>query len=681
MNSAFHRISSYFYNSRFSLTGKLQEEYHRLSLWYFPAFMVGIVFYFKQDKEPGFWTYSIIISMILVFFLLKKRNIILRFALGLSLGFFFGIAVGKIKTASLIVHSLNKSMFSEVEGEVANVKPSASGKQIILENVTIRKKRIEIPKIRLSFKGEASEGVEVGDRIRVRARLIPIRSSILPETYNFGLYAAFDGIASGGYATSKPVILSKAEKTTVGKFISDLRMRLYARLLEVGGRDVGNFIAAMLLGETKGMRREISQSMRNAGISHILCVSGLHLSLVASIVFITSRFLLNLFDFIAFRYNVKLLAAILSLAGSYFYLRLSGSQIAATRAFIMTAIFILSVMLGRSSFPLRSVFIAAVFILSLNPEYLFHPSFQLSFIAVFSLISGYEFYVKTDKPKGKTVGIFYSVKSYFYSNVYSGFLAGIVTAPVVINQFYIFSSYSLLTNLVAVPVASFVLMPSALLFLIVVPIGLDYWIVKFMGLFTELLTYMVVKAESLPYYVIYFGNITPVSLLVFLFGFCWLSLWFRRWRFFGILIMVPGVILMFFSPKPELIFDPEKESLILENKEGFCAIYSNKKVQSFYEQYAANWLGRPRLDVLLLDKRFFELKSGRTLSLNYEDSPCVSADIQINMGKSSCKGNIIEVDRDFLRKVGTIMVFCSGKDCSLKYEDNSRFYGKSNLRD
>nr|WP_269429142.1 ComEC/Rec2 family competence protein [Rickettsia amblyommatis] len=98
--------------------------------------------------------------------------------------------------------------------------------------------------------------------------------------------------------------------------------------------------------------------------------------------------------------------------------------------------------MGRSCFPLRSLTIATFIILSLNPEYIFHLSFQLSFIAVLSLVAGYEFYLKNSWLLGEKKGIFGAVKFYTASNIYSSFLASIITAPVVINQFFIFATYS-----------------------------------------------------------------------------------------------------------------------------------------------------------------------------------------------------------------------------------------------
>ena len=140
--------------------------------------------------------------------------------------------------------------------------------------------------------------------------------------------------------------------------------------------------------------------------------------------------------FFAYNTNVKVIAAIISIIGSFAYLHISGANIAASRAFIMTSIFIVSTIWGRSPYPLRSVMIAAFLILLFLPEYVLHPSFQLSFAAVLCLISGYEFYMKNKSILGNSKGIIASIKLYIFANIYSSFLASIMTAPYVIYHFY-----------------------------------------------------------------------------------------------------------------------------------------------------------------------------------------------------------------------------------------------------
>ena len=276
--------------------------------------------------------------------------------------------------------------------------------------------------------------VLVNDEISLLAKLFKPRSNVLSNGYNFGFHIYFAEIGATGYAMSKPVTL-KTSSNEASTAIYRLRKNIYNRLVQILGSYEGNFAAAILLGETKGIDKTLMKTMRTTGVSHILCVSGLHLTLIAMIFFVTTRFLLNLSNFISFNFNTKVIAAVCSILGSYFYLELSGKQIAATRAFIMTSLIITAIIVGRQVYPLRSIAIAACLILSLNPEYVFHPSFQSSFIAVLSLIAGYQFYLKNSWILGSSKGILASAKLYLLSNIYSSFLASIITAPIVINHF------------------------------------------------------------------------------------------------------------------------------------------------------------------------------------------------------------------------------------------------------
>ncbi|WP_332252593.1 ComEC/Rec2 family competence protein [Rickettsia helvetica] len=344
--------------------------------------------------------------------------------------------------------------------------------------------------------------------------------------------------------------------------------------------------------------------MRQNSISHVLCVSGLHLSLVVMIVFLTTRFLLNLSNYLAYNFNIKLISAYCSLVGSFGYLELSGMQIAATRAFITAAIFIYGIIIGRSCFPLRSLAIAAFIILLLNPEYIFHPSFQLSFIAVLSLVAGYEFYLKNSWLLGEKKGIFGAVKFYTASNIYSSFLASIITAPVVINQFFIFSTYSVPANLIVAPITSFFLMPLALLSLPFTMIGFDNYILKLMGFFIDIIIKSSAYFNSLPAAVWYFGHITNFSILLFLFGFVWICIWKTSWRLLGLAIMAISFIFMFYSPKPELIFDANHMAVGVKDRENKLATYTDK-MPAFNRTYRTNWFGQKDSMVLPLENNIF----------------------------------------------------------------------------
>ena len=147
------------------------------------------------------------------------------------------------------------------------------------------------------------------------------------------------------------LVLPKVIKSQSGYFydkLQNIRGIIYKELIRVLGTDQGNFVAAILIGETKAINKHTADNMRNSGIAHILSVSGLHLSLVAMIFFISSRFLLNCSNYLSYKINIKVAAGIISIIGSFGYLLLSGANIAATRAFIMTFFVILAIIIERS---------------------------------------------------------------------------------------------------------------------------------------------------------------------------------------------------------------------------------------------------------------------------------------------------------------------------------------------
>ncbi|BAW82277.1 predicted protein [Rickettsia japonica] len=209
------------------------------------------------------------------------------------------------------------------------------------------------------------------------AKLYKPQNSILPGGYDFGFYAYLSDIGANGYAMSEPQIIERNE-TNFDSFI--YRVVPIFIIIEKLGKDKGNFAAAILLGETKGLNRQIMQDMRQSGISHVLCVSGLHLSLVVMIIFLTTRFLLYLSNYLAYNFNIKLISAYCSLIGSFGYLELSGMQIATTRAFITDAIFIYGIIFtGRSCFPPSFTYNCGFYNITVKSRIYFSSKFPIIF--------------------------------------------------------------------------------------------------------------------------------------------------------------------------------------------------------------------------------------------------------------------------------------------------------------
>ncbi len=145
-----------------------------------------------------------------------------------------------------------------------------------------------------------------------------------------------------------------------------------------------------LTGERGAIPEPVLQAMRDAGLAHLLAISGLHIGLVAGILFFAVRFMLAAVPAVALRYPVKKWAALAALAGAFFYLLLSGATVPTQRAFLMLAVVLTAVVFDRSAISMRLVAWAAVLVLVIAPESLLSASFQMSFAAVTALVAVYE---------------------------------------------------------------------------------------------------------------------------------------------------------------------------------------------------------------------------------------------------------------------------------------------------
>jgi competence protein ComEC len=130
--------------------------------------------------------------------------------------------------------------------------------------------------------------------------------------------------------------------------------------------------------------------MRDSGLAHLLAISGLHMGLVAGLLFFGIRALLALVPSLALNHPIKKWAAVAAAAGGLAYLLLVGATVPSQRAFLMVSVVLLAVLLDRSAISLRLVAWAALVILLLAPESLLSASFQMSFAAVTALVAGYE---------------------------------------------------------------------------------------------------------------------------------------------------------------------------------------------------------------------------------------------------------------------------------------------------
>ena len=143
---------------------------------------------------------------------------------------------------------------------------------------------------------------------------------------------------------------------------------------------------SMLLGDQGEVTPEMRHNLARTGTSHLLVVNGLHLGMVAAVIFFLSGWLLRRSAWLLLRLNVVKVATLLAAAAVVGYAWVAGGSPSTQRAEVMVLAFLLLVFLGRPREVWSALALAALIILSLTPLRLFSISFQLSFAAVAALI-------------------------------------------------------------------------------------------------------------------------------------------------------------------------------------------------------------------------------------------------------------------------------------------------------
>ena len=601
----------------------LDQERMQLPCW-IPVFIaIGILIGF-QIEPVNYW----VLITVIVFFLLLRL-----FCASLTLSFiitsFICIIIGLI---SIQIRVLNVNspiipfdeQFAYVSGKIDNITPIEHGYRILLSDVRIKKLSQEQTKMRLTVRTQINDA-RVGDIVKFSAILSRPMLPYLENSYNFARDAYFKQIGAVGYSVSDLKVIKTDPKSWQDK-INSLRNNIQIRVNDAIGSYNGSIATALMINEYSNINKQVLKNLRATGLAHILSVSGMHLSLVAAIFFFSSRFLLNCFEPIALRIHCKKVAAFISLLGSFGYLLISGMEVAAIRSFIMTSMIIIAVIIDRSASPMRAIALAASVILIVTPENIIHPSFQMSFGAVLALIACYELFAKI-KFDFASFNLFQKILFYLFSLSFASLIAGLATMPFILYHFNQSSNYSILANLLAIPIASFWLMPCVVLTFFLYPFHLEFLSLKIMEYGIELMLNIAAYVAYLPYSVTIFSKITDLNLLIIVFGMLWFCLWRTYIRLAGIFIICFAVILQSLEAKPDIFIDWDaKKIAILDQRNQL--IFLTKPLAKFKKQLLMNQLGAT-VSFRHLERQSKEISCKENICLLHKDNYRVKFDLEV----------------------------------------------------
>lgn len=274
---------------------------------------------------------------------------------------------------------------------------------------------------------------------------------VVPAILVMLLALVFSEPSSRNYEYNTSVV--SRMRTTTREFRDDLVSHLHSYGLTDESLAI---VSAMTLGEKSLLTRDVRKDFSSSGASHVLALSGLHLSIL--------YFLLSfLLPFRRYRW----FSSAVSLSLIWSYAVLVGLSVSIVRSAVMLSVFVFARLLNRPSLSLNSLALAAIVIVLPSPSAIYEISFQLSFLAVLAIITIYPVLYRIIPSEFL---MSHRILRVFWSFLIISFVAQLGTAPLSSHYFGTFPTYFLLTNLIVIPASYIIVWGGLFMFLHIFPV-------------------------------------------------------------------------------------------------------------------------------------------------------------------------------------------------------------------
>lgn len=436
------------------------------------------------------------------------------------------------------------------------------------------------------------------------------------DEFNYARYLMRQGISGTGYVPAGKWAISSSLSsrssslyTVVRNVAMDCREQV-ATLYRKLGFDGDEFavLSALTIGEKADLSEDIRDSYSKAGASHVLALSGLHIGLIYALLFFLLKPFVTKFKwgkYLSFIFLFILLVAFAIFTG------LSSSVV---RSVCMFSVFICGSLIGKKSFSLNSLAATAWVMLLFKPVWLFDVGFQLSFVAVLSILLIQQPIYDLFPVKRKWAKYVWGLMSVSIS-------AQLATTPLVLYYFSSFSTYFLLTNIVIIPLVTLVLY-TAVVMLILTPLPAVQLLVAHCLVYClTLLNNFVRWIDQLPFSSLssgwlYRSEVLGIYIVLFFLFYYIKHQNLNRLRIFLVSLLVlgvyHGVVRWQDHPLPSLVF---------YNVKGCPAVHCLSEDRHSWVNYADSSSGSRRLQVVAANywKRL-QLSPPTEITYDYEDT-------------------------------------------------------------
>ena len=309
-----------------------------------------------------------------------------------------------------------------------------------------------------------------GDRIRFFCSPRLPRNFQNPGGFDYVRYLAYRGISATAFLEDDRGIIKI--RTGQGNWfllvIEHLRDRIRDQLTETLSSPARDVLKALIIGEQDTIPDSIREQFSRLGMSHLLSISGLHVSMFALLSYFLLMGLFRAYSRVLLYISGFKLAVFFSIFPVLLYCFIAGLIIPALRSAIMVICYLVALLLGRRQDLLHTLFLAAFMILVCMPASLFDISFQLSFSAVLAIIILVPRWLalipeQEPDPFEKRKPFLEWCRRTLRDSLLSSAAAILGTAPLVAMTFHYFSFLGFVTNIIMIPFVTFLIVPLALL--------------------------------------------------------------------------------------------------------------------------------------------------------------------------------------------------------------------------
>jgi competence protein ComEC len=356
-------------------------------------------------------------------------------------------------------------------------------------------------------KNEQAKELQYGDKVVISSFLNEPSRANNPHAFDYKRYLSIKNIYLQSYVhTDNWTKIAERTGSPIIHLATDIRQK-FLKIFADADMDIQQYgiIAAILLGYDDELDPDLSRSYSASGVSHILCVSGMHVG----IIFMIFSFLLQFLDKNRFQRTIRTFILLLTI---WLYACITGLAPSVMRAATMFSFVAIAGVINRRTNSYNSLLASMLFLLCINPLIILELGFQFSYLAVLGIVWLQKAISSLYRPKTKA-------GDHVWDIISVSLVAQLFTAPLGILYFHQFPNYFLLANIIVITLTP-VIVGFGIAVLVFsfwafaykyLSLGLMY-LIKFMN-------WSILSIEKLPYSLtenIYFSPLEVILIYVFI---------------------------------------------------------------------------------------------------------------------------------------------------------------------